>query len=441
VWRPLTIALILALACAPAAAAQTMTGSLVDEAVRALPTDPFYVHPEATDTVDEAQAAELQRRIAARDAGPMYVAVLPRRVVDEAGGDENEVLRAIGRSIQRPGVYVLLAGDEFVAGATGGVGLEQGATGQIADDAFEVRGDEGPAAVLREFIDRVAEAKAGGGEAPGDRDPGAGGLGGLGLLALAGGGAGLFALSRSRRRRREMEAQVAELRENARDDLIALGDDVRALDLDVQMPQADPRARDELGRALELYDRANRLLDQARTPDDFAPIGEALEQGRYALAAARARVEGREPPEHRPPCFFDPRHGPSTRDVEWAPEGYPPRPVPACEADAVRVESGAEPMSREILAGGRRMPMYDAPAYFSPYAGGFFGGFSGFLPGLLFGSMLGGFGGFGGLSHGDAFGAGGGGDFGGGGWGDFGAGDFGGGGGFGGGDFGGGGDF
>src|SRR3712207_7562347 len=42
-------------------------------------------------------------------------------------------------------------------------------------------------------------------------------------------------------------------------------------------------------------------------------------------------------------CFFDPRHGPSARDVEWAPPGGAPRLVPACAADAVRIEDGEDP--------------------------------------------------------------------------------------------------
>jgi hypothetical protein len=99
------------------------------------------------------------------------------------------------------------------------------------------------------------------------------------------------------------------------------------------------------------------------------------------MAAAKALLAGHEPPANRPPCFFDPRHGPSTREVEWAPDGYQARPVPVCEADAVRLESGEAPMTREIQTAGGRVPIYDAPAYYGPYAGGFFGGFSGFLPG------------------------------------------------------------
>jgi hypothetical protein len=147
------------------------------------------------------------------------------------------------------------------------------------------------------------------------------------------------------------------------------------------------------------------------------------------MAAAKAHLAGRDEPERRPPCFFDPRHGPSVADVEWQPEWGEPRAVPVCAADAARLEAGEEPTSREVVVGGQRMPYWQAPGHYAPfYAGGMFGGFGGFFPGLLFGSMLGG--GWGIPMGGDI---GGGSDWGGG---DFGGGDFGG-GDFGGGDFGG----
>jgi hypothetical protein len=144
-------------------------------------------------------------------------------------------------------------------------------------------------------------------------------------------------------------------------------------------------------------------------------------------------LNGQPAPERRPPCFFDPRHGPSVADVEWAPPGGAPRPVPACAACRQRVESGIEPDVRQVMVSGQRMPYWSAPAYYGPWAGGFFGGFGGggFLSGLFLGDLLGGgFGGWGGGWGGDWD------DWGGGGFGD-GGGDFGG-GDFGGGDFGGG---
>ena len=47
--------------------------------------------------------------------------------------------------------------------------------------------------------------------------------------------------------------------------------------------------------------------------------------------------------------------------------------VPACEADARRVLAGEEPDARQITVDGVRRPFWDAPAYFQPWAFGFFG--------------------------------------------------------------------
>jgi hypothetical protein len=229
------------------------------------------------------------------------------------------------------------------------------------------------------------------------------------------------------RREREWE----EVRAQARDDLVALGEDIRSLDLDVQMKGVSPDALERYDQALQAYDRANKVFEAARQPEDLAPVSETLEEGRYAMLAARAHLEGRQPPERRPPCFFDPRHGPSTEEVEWAPDGGAPRPVPACRADAVRVRDGFSPHGRQVMVNGRPTDYWNAPAHYAPWAGGYFGGFGGggMFDGLLVGSLLGGALGLagGGLldgAFGDGDGWGGGGDdFGGGG--DFGGGDFG----------------
>ena len=403
------LATLAAFAAFPSAArSQGAERSIVLEATTGLRQSPVYVDQNAEEAITREEEAELERLIDSEQAGPMYVAIVPEAIKDEAGGSSSGALTAIARELGRPGTYAIVAGDEFRAGSNV---LEKGVAPRLADDAFEKYADEGVSETLGEFVELVGEARANGGEAPSD-DPGGGGWGGLGLLALVGGGAALFAVRRSRRQKREREEQVGELRETAHEDLAALGQDIRALDLDVEMPGVDPQGKEDYGRAVERYDEAERALDRAKDPADFAPIAEALEEGRWAMASAKARLEGQPAPERRPPCFFDPRHGPSTREVEWAPDGYARRPVPACEADAVRIESGQEPLAREVVAGGRRVPLYDAPGFYGPYAGGFFGGFSGFLPGLLFGSMLGGA--FGGWGADEVSGAGGGGDFGGG---------------------------
>jgi hypothetical protein len=246
------------------------------------------------------------------------------------------------------------------------------------------------------------------------------------VLAVLAGGGGLLAARSARRRRAREAAELEELRATASEELEAIGEDVRALELDVDMPGADPRAKARYNEAVQAYVRAEEALDLARRPADFKPIGEALEEGRWDMAAARAHLEGRDEPERRPPCFFDPRHGPSVTDVEWRPELGEPREVPVCAADATRLQAGEEPMSREVTVGGRRVPYWQAPGYYAPfYAGGMFAGIG---PGLLFGAALGSTWDMGGGAGADA--GWGGGDFGGGsGWGggDFGGGDFGGG--------------
>ena len=235
------------------------------------------------------------------------------------------------------------------------------------------------------------------------------------------------------RREREWE----EVRSSAQDDLVALGDDIRSLDVDVQMPGVSDEVKQRYEQALEAYQRASEIFDRAKRPEDLAPVSETLEEGRYAMAYAKALLQGRPPPERRPPCFFDPRHGPSTEDVQWAPPGGSLRPVPACAADAVRIKDGFQPHGRQVTVDGRPTDYWNAPRHYGPWAGGYFNGFGGggLLSSLLVGSALGAGLGLGAEAIGELFdgdGDGGDGDWGdgdggdGGDWGDGGDGDFGG---------------
>jgi hypothetical protein len=449
VRRLLIVLAVLAAALVAAPAARA--GQIINRAAQALASDDVYVDPSAEARLDSGEVRRLRDEISSRNAGPMYVAVLPEAAKREAGGSAVGVARALAQALGREGNYAVIAGSHsFAGGSTTTAGVSA-----AANEARRAHGGDAEA-VLLAFVDRVGDLQSGGsgsgsGGSGGGGGSGAGAGGAIALLVLVGLGGGALLLSRRRRRRTE-DAQFAEVKDNTRDDLVALGDDIRALDLDVQMPGIDPQVRESYGQAVDAYDRANTAWERARGPEDLEPVGAALEEGRWAMAAAKARMEGRPVPERRPPCFFDPRHGPSSREVEWAPDGGAPRMVPACEADAQRVERGEDPEAREVLVGGRRMPYWNAGPMYAPWAGGFFGGFGGGLfPGLMMGTLLGeaiaspmawgggwgdpgGWGYAGGGDWGDGGGDFGGGDFGGG---DFGGGDFGG-GDFGGGDFGGG---
>ena len=418
----IALTLIAWLALASTAHAQ---GAL-DKASDSLALNPVYVDQGAEQAISEDQAESLRAEIAARKAGPLYIAVLPASAANEAGGDPGAALAEMARGVGESGTYAAVIGESFRAGAEDV--LAPGVAGELATEALAAERGNGTAAVLRDFVRRVGTARGEAGDAgSGGQDGGSGISGGV-LLAILAVPLALFAFSRIRRRKRDQAqaaAEFEEVRDAARDDVIALGQDIRALDLDMEMPDADSEAKTHYGLAVERYQQADQALQAARRPEDIKPVTELLEEGRWAMEAARAEMEGREAPEHRAPCFFDPRHGPSVTDVEWAPPDGQPREVPACAADATRVKDGYDPDMREVAVNGRMVPYYQAGAAYAPWAGGFFGG--GLLPGLFIGSMLGG--GFGGFGYAEDASAGDMGDFGGGGFGggDFGGGDFGGG--------------
>jgi hypothetical protein len=392
-----------ALAFAAPAQAQT----LLDDAAQSLRSDPVYVHPD-TELLSKSDAVELQVQIAREGGPPIFIAILPESARAEADGTSTGVAMRLGRLVGTRGVYAVVVGNQFRAVSTD---LGSGEAGRLATEAFQSRREAGVAAVLSDFVRRVGAA----GQSP-QGDEGSR----FWPVGFAVGAAALLGFLFVRRRRRAGE--LAEVKTAAREDLVALADDVVGLDAEVDR---NPEAKQSYARAMEAYQRADDVFDRARSTRELAKVSSALAEARFEMESAKAQLAGQPPPEQRPPCFFDPRHGPSRRDVSWeSPYGGWTR-VPACERDALRVEAGEEPDVREVEVGGRRRPYWDAPAYYGPWAGGFYGG--GLLPGLLIGSTLG-------ATMGapeDAFAASSGG---------WDSGDFGGGGDFG-GDFGGGGDF
>jgi hypothetical protein len=180
-----------------------------------------------------------------------------------------------------------------------------------------------------------------------------------------------------------------DVRRTAEEDILSLADEIRALDLDIEMPGVSSEARADYMHAVDQYDRAQAALERARSPRDMGAVSSAVEEGRFAITSTRARLAGKPPPERRPPCFFDPRHGPSVRNVVWTPPGGTPRPVPVCAADAISLEEGNQPHARRVRVGDRQVPYWNAPSYYGPWAGGYFSPFGMLLPGLLLGSTVG----------------------------------------------------
>ncbi len=202
----------------------------------------------------------------------------------------------------------------------------------------------------------------------------------------------VFAVRGGNRRRALEEASAAKVRTAAEEDVVRLGEDITSLDTDLAGRTLDEATRQDYRRALDSYDTAKQALDAVRRPEDVRPVTQALEDGRYAMACVKARVAGEPLPVRRPPCFFNPQHGPSVIDADWAPAGGAQRQVPVCAADADRLRAGAEPDTRTVMVDGYRRPYWDAGPAYAPWAQGYYAPYamSGLLPGILMGAVLGG---------------------------------------------------
>jgi hypothetical protein len=215
------------------------------------------------------------------------------------------------------------------------------------------------------------------------------------LILLLVGGALLVgrAVTASRERKALESRQAADLdavRKVADEDVTRFGEELQRLDTEMLTTQLDEPTRQDYQRALDSYESAKESLDRVTVAEDVRHVTEALEDGRYAVACVQARTAGRPLPVRRPPCFFNPAHGPSTTDVQWAPPGGQQRQIPVCAADADRIEQGAEPDIRTVQHGVGRVPYWQGGPAYSPWASGYFGGYamSGLLPTFMLMTML-----------------------------------------------------
>ncbi|GAB3256937.1 hypothetical protein [Nocardioides dilutus] len=150
-------------------------------------------------------------------------------------------------------------------------------------------------------------------------------------------------MARGARRRPQPERRqlaLAEFRLGtrlAREDLTALAES-----LDNSPPWFDGEASTEWKRAAGLYGAARAALREVTTLADVMAVHTTLCQARFHLARAEAICYGEPPPTSSEPCWFDPRHGPASAEVEWPGAGT----VRACPDDVQRIEAGLAPRRR-----------------------------------------------------------------------------------------------
>lgn len=193
-----------------------------------------------------------------------------------------------------------------------------------------------------------------------------------------------------RKRAGELEAAMTASRRVADEDVTKFGEELQRLDTQVAGHPLDTAMRQDYERALDAYENAKSSLAAVTRPEEIRNVTEILEDGRYAIACVNARVEGRPLPQKRPPCFFNPAHGPSTENVRWTPPGGTERDVPACAADAERVKAGADPYIRTVQVGTQRVPYWQGGAAYSPWASGYYNGWRGnsLISDIMIGSLI-----------------------------------------------------
>lgn len=248
----------------------------VQDAAPGVLDDRVHVDPVVSAFVDELRVrAELTAT-----GESIFVAVLPPDT-----SSAPVLAMQLGERVRIEGTYVVLAGDDL--GAASNV-LERGTAGELAAAARAAVAPGDPTAVLVDVLRRIDRAAALSGRST-DRGGQPGfpwvllvlPLGFLWLVLARAGGAGAAGAAVDDRRR--LAAEAARLAAEVR----ALGPPARGR----------PSAAHDLAAAA----RRSKVAEAALGEDDadVARVARVLEETRWALARASARIDGRPPP--RPP--------------------------------------------------------------------------------------------------------------------------------------------
>ncbi len=195
------------------------------------------------------------------------------------------------------------------------------------------------------------------------------------LLVLAAGGGGSYAVWRLRERRDERRERALELesvRRLADEDVTIFGEQLQRLGTDLADRDLDLETRDDYQAALDAYERGKWTAPRIGSIEELSTVIDTLATGRYSLACVRARVAGEPVPELRVPCFFNPQHGPSARDVMYTVPRRGTKRLPACSMCASRVAQREKPEVRTVEIGTRKVPYWEAGAAYLPYSQGYF---------------------------------------------------------------------
>jgi hypothetical protein len=166
-------------------------------------------------------------------------------------------------------------------------------------------------------------------------------------------------------------ATEGELREQAQQQVIALGELV-------EQPGGSltDEAQAHTARALDAYEAAGKVLDQANGLCDLAGVLVLTHLGLNAAKAAQAIQSGRPAPAEEPLCFFNPLHGEAARPTRWRPLGSRQTlDVHACAECARTTAQHRLPDALTDRVDGKSVPYYEVSGEQSVWAATGYGQF------------------------------------------------------------------
>ncbi|HEV2814110.1 MAG TPA: hypothetical protein VGW10_12730 [Solirubrobacteraceae bacterium] len=266
---------------------------------QAVKNEVVHVDPRSDGRLSPAEAGALRIQIAREALGRIKIVIVPPEAARRHGGVA-PLANAIAQVGELRGALIVVAGSDVWLTTSYPSGAALAAVQKAMAGPYRKR----IAADLEEAVAGVARADPG----P-SAEGGPGGAGGVTddfgvgdflddvgntlkiVLFGVGGVIAIVLLTplviyglRERRRRAEGADELAADRARARDDLIAVGEILRELDVDPDMPGIDTEGREALAQAIELYGRADRELAKATTR-------RRLDRARVTLNSARSQAD------------------------------------------------------------------------------------------------------------------------------------------------------
>jgi hypothetical protein len=255
-----------------------------------------YANPDASPTLTRAEARQIDHEIARKDPGRIKIAVVSGAEASDAGG-VTALANTLDRRLNAPGTVLVNAGSRTWLVTSYSDTSAATATVQQAFDAHNSLVDS-----LREAVNGLASVDPDAGSpssrsSPFGSPPSSTSLNISPLVVLIVVGVPFLAVgSVMGVRRWRAHAAAHETLEDdiadARDQLVALGDDIRDLDIDTSMPNANAAGKHDYENALVQYQRAERLLGEKVSVRRLARANDALAQGRQFMDVARRELGG-----------------------------------------------------------------------------------------------------------------------------------------------------